>query len=141
MTMLAELQFTEARNQFSTLYDSVFNSFSPAIVKRKQNEQVAILRVDLLKMVLEDYKLKPEIIHEDDGSITLALDFLELYVNDTTLDLAITDLVEDLKIYAQDYLDRSQLFLHAPNRKSHFPYVLRILLCDNDTQIQTLLGF
>jgi antitoxin YefM len=140
MTMLSELQFTEARNQFSTLYDSVFNSFNPAIVKRKQTEQVAMLRVDLLKMVLEDYKLNPEVLQEDDGSITLALDSLDIYANNSTLDLAIKDLIEDLKIYAQDYLDRSQLFFHAPNRKPHFPYILRILLCDNDEEIRTLLG-
>ena len=140
MTMLSELQFTEARNQFSTLYDSVFNSFSPAIIKRKQTEQVALLRVDLLKMILNDYKLNPEIIHEEDSSITLALDSLEIYTNNSTIDLAAKDLVEDLKIYAQDYMERSQLFLHAPNRKSHFPYVLKILLCDNDEEICTLLG-
>ena len=138
--MLSELQFTEARNQFSTLYDSVFNSFNPAIVKRKQTEQVAMLRVDLLKMVLEDYKLNPEVIQEDDGSVTLALDSLELYANNSTLDLATKDLIEDLKIYAQDYLDRSQLFFHSPNRKPHFPYVLKILLCDNDEEIRKLLG-
>lgn len=140
MSMLAELQFTEARNQFSTLYDSVFNSFNPTIIKRKQTEQVALLRVDLLKMVLEDYKLNPEIIQEDDGSITLALDSLEIYTNNSTLELATKDLVEDLKIYSQDYMDRSQLFFHAPNRKPHFPYVLKTLLCDNDQEIRTLLG-
>ena len=140
MTMLSELQFTEARNQFSTLYDSVFNSFNPAIVKRKQTEQVAMLRVDLLKMVLEDYKLNPKVIEEDDGSITLALDSLELYSNNSTLDLATKDLIEDLKIYAQDYLDRSQLFFHSPNRKPHFPYVLKILPCDNNEEIRKLLS-
>ena len=140
MTMLSELQFTDARNQFSTLYDSVFNSFNPTIIKRKQTEQVALLRVDLLKMVLNDYKLYPEVIQEDDGSITLALDSLEIYANNSTLDLAAKDLIEDLKIYAQDYIDRSQLFFHAPNRKLHFPYVLKVLLCDNDEEICTLLG-
>ena len=138
--MLSELQFTEARNQFSTLYDSVFNSFNPTIIKRKQTEQVALLRVDQLKMVLVDYKLNPEIIKEDDGSITLALDSLEMYANNLTLDLAFSDLLEDLKFYAQDYMDRSQLFLQAPNRKSHFPYVLKVLLCDNDKEILALFG-
>ena len=140
MTMLSELQFTEARNQFSTLYDSVFNSFNPTIIKRKQTEQVALLRVDLLKMVLNDYKLYPEVIQEDDGSITLSLDSLEIYSNNSTLELATKDLVEDLKIYSQDYIDRSQLFFHAPNRKPHFPYVLKTLLCDNDQEIRALLG-
>ena len=91
-------------------------------------------------MVLTDYKLNPEIIKEDDGSITLALDSLEIYANNSTLDLAACDLIEDLKVYSQDYMDRSQLFLQAPNRKSHFPYVLKVLLCDSDTEIRALLG-
>jgi len=138
MTMLSELQFTEARNQFSTLYDSVFNSFNPTIINRKQKEQVALLRVDLLKMVLEDYKLNPEVIQEEDDSITLALDSLELYSNSSTLDLAAIDLIEDLKLYSKDYMDRSQLFLQSPNRKSHFPYVLKVMLCENDDEIRTL---
>ena len=137
--MLNELQFTEARNQFSNLYDSVYNSFNPAIVKRKNTEQVALLRVDMLKMLLKDYKFAPEIIQEDDGSITLALDVLEIYANNDTLELAMKDLIEDLKLYAQDFLTRSQLFLHAPNRAHHFPYVLKIMLCDNDEEIQAML--
>ncbi|NMA68022.1 MAG: exoribonuclease R [Desulfitobacterium sp.] len=140
MTMLTELQFTDARKQFSALYDSVFNSFNPAIIKRKNTEEVALLRVDLLQMILEDYKLIPEVLQEDDGSITLALDVLEIYVNNSTLELATKDLVEDLKEYAQDYSNRPQLFLHAPNRAHHFPYVLRIMLCENDDEIRTMIG-
>ena len=140
MTMLTELQFTDARKQFSALYDSVFNSFNPAIIKRKNTEEVALLRVDLLQMILEDYKLIPEVLQEDDGSITLALDVLEIYVNNSTLELATKDLVEDLKEYAQDYSNRPQLFLHAPNRAHHFPYVLKIMLCENDDEIRTMIG-
>ena len=137
--MLSELQFTEARNQFSTLYDSVFNKFNPAIIKRKNSEQIALLRVDLLKMLLLEFTLKPEVIYEEDGSVTLAIDILELYANNSNIDLATTDLIEDLKIYSQDYMQRSQLFLNAPNRRSHFPYILRVLLCDNDQEIRDLL--
>ena len=99
-----------------------------------------MLRVDLLKMVLSEFTFKPEIITEDDSSITLALDSLELYSNNNTLDLATNDLIEDLKIYAQDYLQRSQLFLNAPNRRSHFPYILRVLLCESDEEIRELLS-
>ncbi len=137
--MLDELQFTEARKEFSSMYNEVFNSYKPVIIKRKQAEEVLVLRADLQKMLLSKFTLKPEILHEDDGSVTVALDILEMYVNGETLDKAITDLVQDLKNYAQDYIDRSQLFLNAPNRRSHFPYVLRILLCENDEEIRSLL--
>lgn len=137
--MLNELQFTDARKDFSSMYNEVFNSYKPMIIKRKQAEEVLVLRTDLQKMLLSSFTLKPEIIHEDNGSMTLALDILEMYVNNETLEKALTDLAQDLKIYALDYLNRSQLFLNAPNRRSHFPYVLRILLCENDEEIRSLL--
>ena len=76
-------------------------------------------------MLLSCFSLKPEVITEDDNSVTLSLDQLEIYVNGNTLEEAIKTLIDDLKFYAQDYIQRSQLFLHAPNRRSHFPYVLR----------------
>ncbi|GAB6275428.1 MAG: hypothetical protein STSR0004_22960 [Peptococcaceae bacterium] len=137
--MLAELNITDARKEFSSLYNQVFNAFKPTIIKRGQSEEVMVLRVDLQKMLLSKYSLKPEIIPEDDGSVTLALDELELYTNSPTLENAINELVKDLKYYASDYLQRSQLFLNASNRRSHFPYVLRILLCDSDEELRELL--
>jgi hypothetical protein len=137
--MLDELQFTDARKEFTSMYNEVFNSYKPVIIKRKQTEEVLVLRTDLQKMLLSNFTLKPEILHEEDGSVTLALDILEIYVNGDTLDKAIIELVQDLKNYAQDFIDRSQLFMNAPNRKSHFPYVLRILLCENDEEIRSFL--
>jgi len=137
--MLAELNITKARQNLSSLYDQVYNTYEPKIIKRKQTEEILLLRVDLQKMLLSNFKLKPEVINEDDGSVTLALDQLEIYVNSNSLKDAINELIVDLKHYARDYMNRSQLFLNAPNRRSHFPYILRILLCDSDEELRGLL--
>ena len=45
--MLSELNLTEARKGFSSLYDRVFNTFKPTVITRKGSEQVLLLRVDL----------------------------------------------------------------------------------------------
>jgi hypothetical protein len=137
--MLSELNLTDARKGFSSLFDEVFNTFKPTVIKRKKTEEILLLRVDLQKMLLSHFSLRPEIITEDDNSATLTLDQLDIYVNGTTLDKAINELIEDLKFYSQDYIQRSQLFLHAPNRRSHFPYVLRIMLCETNEEIRNLL--
>lgn len=137
--MLAEFQFTDARKDFSSLYNEVFNTFKPIVIKRKQVEEVAVLRTDLLKMVLSNYSMKPEVCGEVDGSTTISLDQLEIYSNGETFDEALFQLIQDLKFYAQDYIERSQLFLNAPNRREHFPYILRILLCENDNEIRSTL--
>ena len=75
------------------MYNEVFNSYKPMIIKRKQTEEVLLLRTDLQKMLLSNFNLKPEILHEDDGSITLALDILEMSVNGETLENTILELV------------------------------------------------
>lgn len=139
MTMLNEVKFTEARNDLSNLYNKVYYELNPVIIQRKQTEQVIVLPVDMQKLLLEEYTFKPEKLSEEDGSITLTLDKLEIYANADTLENAIAELVQDIKYYAQDYLKRSHLFLNAPNRRSHFPYILRVLLCNNDDEIRTLL--
>jgi antitoxin YefM len=137
--MLAEVKFTEARNDFSNLYNKVYNELNPVIVRRKQTEQVILLPIDLQKLLLEEYKLTPKKLSEDDGSITLALDEMEIYANADTIENAVADLIQDIKYYALDYIKRLHLFLNAPNRRSHFPYILRVLLCDNDNEIRALL--
>lgn len=137
--MLEELKFTEARNDFSSLYSKVFNCYQPVIIKRRQGEEVLLLRNDLQRLLLEKYSLKPEVIQEEDESVTLALDELELYANGRTVEEAAQELVQELKFYAQDYIERSQLFINSPNRRAHFPYILRVLLCNSDEEIRKLL--
>lgn len=139
MTMLLELSLTDARKDFSRVFNEVYNAFRPTLITRNKSEELLLMRRDLMKELLSCYSLKPDVIKETDGSITLSLDALDIYVNDASLDSAREQLVEDLKFYAQDYLQRSQLFLHAPNRRGHFPYVLRILLCDTIEELKELL--
>ncbi|MHB9010420.1 MAG: exoribonuclease R [Carboxydocellales bacterium] len=137
--MLTEMNITDARKDISSWYNTVYNSSKPMIIKRNQREEVLVLRTDLQKMLLANYSLIPEFLREDDGSTTLALDQLEIYVNGETTEDAINEFIEELKIYANDFIERSQLFLNAPNRRSHFPYILRVLLCDTNEEIRSLL--
>jgi len=137
--MLTEIKFTNARKTFTDIYDNVWHRYLPVIINRHQNEEVLLLRRELQQDILKAYHLKPEILPEKDGSVTVALNEIDIAVNATSLDGTLDELVKEMKIYAQDYLDRLQLFLNAPNRKTHFPYVMRILLCDSDQEIKSLL--
>ena len=83
--------------------------------------------------------LKPEVLPEEDGSITLAIDQVDISIKADSLDQAKQEMAKELCLYACDYMERSQLFLNAPNRRPHFPYVLRILLCDNVEEVGQLL--
>jgi len=82
MTMLAEMKFTEARNQFTSVIDRV-QSLSPVVIKpRKQSESPTFLMNEaLVQKLLQGVKFEVKILQEEDGSITLGLDELELFVN------------------------------------------------------------
>lgn len=137
--MLPAMKFSQARNQLSSLFDDVFYSLKPAIITRRKREEVLLLRPDVLRKLLANFTLKPEILPEIDGTITLALDNLELAVNAPTLKQAMKSMTQELKLYAADYLERLSLFIQAPNRAIHLPYVLKVALCETDAQIAELL--
>ncbi|MCG9968980.1 exoribonuclease R [Pelotomaculum terephthalicicum JT] len=139
--MLTEIKFTNARKTLTEIYDNVWHRYLPVIINRRQNEEVLLLRRELQQDILKAYLLKPEILPEEDGSLTVALNEIDIAVNATNLGEAVDELVKEMMIYAQDYLDRLQLFLNAPNRKTHFPYIMRILLCDSEREIKSLLEF
>lgn len=136
--MLQEHQFSEARRQFSALYDSIYNALKPVVIRRGRQEEVLLLRKDMLKSLLEKFSLKAVAFEEEDGSVTLALDELDIAVNAPSLEEAVNELVQELKLYARDYLDRAQLFLNAPNRRHHLPYILRVALCNSDEEVKDL---
>lgn len=137
--MLMEVNFTNARKTLSEIYDSVWHRYHPVIINRRQNEKVIVLRRELQQDILQAYHFKPEILLEKNGSVTAALDEVDIAVNCPNKEAALDELVKELRLYAQDYLDRSQFFLNAPNRKEHFPYVLRVTLCNDDSEIRSLL--
>ncbi len=53
---------------------------------------------------------------------------------------AIEDLVEAMEEYAQDYLERLDLFAGSPNRGAHLPLILSIASCASKADIQELLA-
>jgi len=52
---------------------------------------------------------------------------------------AVEDLVEAMEEYAQDYLERLDLFASSPNRGAHLPLILSIASCASKADIRELL--
>ncbi|MDA8335548.1 MAG: exoribonuclease R [Peptococcaceae bacterium] len=137
--MIAEYQFSAARSSLTEIVDNTWNRYLPAIIKRRNAEEILVMRQDMLKDILKSYPLRPKVFTEDDGSTTIALDELDIAVNGTAKDEAVNGLVNELKIYAEDYYSRIGLFINSTNRKQHLPYIFRIWLCKNDDEIKSLL--
>ena len=53
---------------------------------------------------------------------------------------AVEDLVEAMEEYAQDYLERLDLFASSPNRGAHLPLILSIASCASKADMRGLLA-
>lgn len=80
-------------------------------------------------------------VYTDGEGVSIWLPELEVYGHGTDVDSAITDLVEEVREYVDEYLAEIDRYRHAPNRSGHFPYVVKALALDAGGRLaQTLLG-
>lgn len=140
MTMFTEMKFTDVRNNFTSVIDRVQN-LSPVVVKpRKKSETYTfLLNKEWVKQLLQEVKIKVNMYPEEDGSLTLGIDELELYANGDTKEKAFEELTEDLIQYAQDYMNEPHRYYNAPNRRHHLSYLFKILLCNNKDEVKQML--
>lgn len=120
---------TNIRKEFSSFIDSVIRE-RPKVIKRNRDE-LLVSNISLFKDILEVYKFTADKFIEEDNSITLSLNEIDLVVNGATLDKAIINLTNDILEYAKDYYNEFNYWNSAANRRHHLPFVLKVLLTDN----------
>ena len=64
---------------------------------------------------------------EDDGSITLSMDDMDLVVNASSKEAAIKTLCRDMVKHAEEYRKAFAMYSAAPSRAAHAPLVKEIL--------------
>lgn len=116
---------TDVRKHFSEFIDMVVRE-KPAVIKRNR-DYVFSLSVEDMCFILEQYRFSVDKQIEDDGSITLSLNEIDLVVNESTLENAVDSMAKEIKEYAEEYYENFKLYYNSPNRKIHFPYILRVL--------------
>lgn len=105
----------------------------------ESSEPVLFITPHQIKQLCESVQLHAIIRNEKDGSITVALQELDLVTNRATTEHAIYALAEDLIDYALEYYAEFELYYQSPNRKNHFPFVMKVLMqSDLDDIIQMI---
>jgi hypothetical protein len=146
MTMLAELNFSEARSKLTEIVDRAQRFEIPVIRPRKKSEDYcAIVRGDLLKSLLSKEQIKEfsvEVLNEEDGSVTISVDPFDIAVNGETREVAIEQAVDEVMEYAKEYMEPENfpVYFHSPNRRFHLALVTKILLCDSKEQVKGIIG-
>lgn len=126
------LSATEVRKHWSEVCDTVIRE-KPVFVRRTRDDFV-IADCTFLLDVLNSYHYTAKRYVEDDGSITLSLNEMDLVDNGPDDQAALDALGADILDYAMDYYNDWSMFYNSTNRKCHLPYVLKALII-NDSSI------
>ena len=84
------------------------------------------LLLDVVRAMVEPYQFTAELLSEDDGSVTIALDDIDLVENAPTEAEARLAMARSILEYVEMFYTCG--LYKAVNRQSHYPYVLKALL-------------
>ena len=126
--MLA-IKATDARKDWSGVIDGVIRE-KPTFIKRTR-DRIWLSNLDTMAEILEAYHFTADCFIEDDNSVTLSLNEIDLVENSKTKEEAKILLGRSIMEYAEEYYTNYALYSKAPNRKSHIPYVFKALITDD----------
>lgn len=128
---------SDVRKDWGRFIDNTIR-LKPQFVKRSRDEIVA-LSMDVFKDVLSAYPLTAKAFKEEDDTITVSLDQIDLVANAPNFEEALEHLAVDLIEYAEDFYSEFAYWSAAPNRKKHIPYVLSVLTQKNAEEVRGLI--
>ena len=134
---LASLDFSRAKSSLSALMTDVVHKHSPRIVSRHRGkEEMVLVGSGDLALFLDSFRFDPRVTI-DGGEVTADLPELGLLGFGETLEEAMEDLVEELRVYARDFFERASFYAET-DRAGHAPWLLRFALVSPDRQLELL---
>jgi hypothetical protein len=128
---------TDVRREWSSVVDSVIRE-KPQFIKRTR-DKMWFSNLETMSEILKAYNFTAEKIIEEDGSVTLSLNEIDLVENGADEQEARLNLGKAILEYSSDYYNEYELYSHSSNRKHHIPYIFRALIIDDSEQIGELI--
>ena len=120
---------TEVRKEWSRVVDEVVRN-KPKFIKRTR-DKMWFSNIETMSEILSAYNFSAEKFVEDDGSITLSLNEIDLIENAPDEQTARQELAKAIMDYSMDYYEDYMYWSNAANRKQHIPYVFKALIMDD----------
>ncbi|MDP4095168.1 MAG: hypothetical protein Q8920_17675 [Bacillota bacterium] len=125
------LNASSVRKEWGGFIDSVVRE-KPQVIKRSR-DYIFATNIDQFRIILKAYTFSARLYTEEDGSITVSLNEIDIVANGKDKEDALLKAAQDLKEYAEEYYSDFETCYSSPNRKSHLPYVLNVL-CQNSIE-------
>ena len=130
-------QATTVRREWSAVCDSVIHE-KPKFIKRTR-DKMWFSNLETMSEILQAYQFTALKYIEDDGSVTLSLNEIDLVENSKDEQEARLKLGQSILDYSLDYYNEYELYSHSPNRRKHIPYIFKALIIDDPQKIGDML--
>lgn len=137
-TYVATITSTEARKRWADVFSQAVESGRPVPIERGGDERGLLIGFEEMKLLLDPYAFSTEVFFEPDA-VSIWLPELEIYGRGPTFEAAEADLIEEVNAYVEEFLADARLYLRAPNRSAHFPWVIRAYVADAAGELATVL--
>lgn len=134
---MKSISATEVRKEWSSVIDSVVRE-RPVLVKRTR-DYVIMSDTETIDILLEVYGFTAKRFFEEDGTVTLSLNEIDLVENAPDEKGAKKLLAKSIREYARDFYEEYSVWSKAPNRKPHIPYIFKVLLAESDEEIEDMI--
>ena len=124
---------TDVRKNWSEVSESVIRE-KPTFIK-KTRDYMMLSNMEFISELLAGYSFSAVKYIEEDGSVTLSLNELDLVENGANEKEALSMLAESILEYSIDFYNEFNMWSVAPNRKGEIPYVFKALVLDDVSKI------
>ena len=124
---------TDARKDWSQLIDNVVRD-KPQIIRRTR-DYVFLTEIHMIKDILSVYSFTADKYIEEDSSVTLSLNEMDLVANGVTENDARRNLAEEILEYSEEFYNDFHYWSNVPNRRKHIPFIFKALILEDIEKI------
>ena len=133
MNDMLVMNATDVRNNWSEVSDTVIRE-KPQFIKRTR-DYMCLASTEFIQDILSAYTYTANRFIEEDGSITLSLNELDLIENGSTEQEAKELMAKSILEFSTDFYSEFSYWGIAPNTKQNIPYIFKALILNGVKKI------
>jgi len=131
------------RQKAGPYFTEAVHRHSPLAIRRGGEDLGLLLGGDEAWALLADRSFSPEVMRGDDsrgdGGVSIWLPEFAIYGQGATYGEAKADLLEEVRVYVDEYLTSVAEYRRAPNRVTHLPHVIKAYLAELRSELEQVI--
>jgi hypothetical protein len=128
-SVVKPLNLSDVRDRISDVFTDAVVRHRPVPIARGGKDLALLLGLEEMARLVESISFEPEVLKEK-GAVNIWLPEFAVYGRGKDLAAARLDLLGEVRDYVFEYLEDIDNYRAAPNRKAHFPHVIKALVAD-----------